>query len=147
MVYKRLLFIKKPKKKKLKIISNKLNNHLSIQQSKYYKLQNKTTSKIHTKNIIKILSTITKMSMKHELPTKLLLEIFSNVGRQSPKFLSNIKIRYTNLNSHLMFVTFTWPPHFSLLTTIYHVQNCGTKYCSPIFSLFTKFILWSRAQF
>ena len=107
MVYKRLLFIKKPKKKKLKIISNKLNNHLSIQQSKYYKLQNKTTSKIHTKNIIKILSTITKMSMQHELPTKLLLEIFSNVGRQSPKFLSNIKIRYTNLNSHLMFVTFT----------------------------------------
>ena len=79
MVYKRLLFIKKPKKKKkqLKIISNKLNNHLSIQQSKYYKLQNKSTSKIHTKNIIKILSTITKMSMQHELPTKLLLEIFS----------------------------------------------------------------------
>ena len=45
--------------------------------------------------------------MQHELPTKLLLEIFSNVGRQSPKFLGNIKIKYTNLNSHLMFVTFT----------------------------------------
>ena len=44
---------KKKEKKKRKIIANKLNNHLSVQQSKHYKLQNKTTSKIHTKNIIK----------------------------------------------------------------------------------------------
>ena len=43
-------------KKKKKKNANKLNNHSSIQQSKHYKLQNKTTSKIHTKNIIKILS-------------------------------------------------------------------------------------------
>ena len=42
--------------KKKKKNANKLNNHSSIQQSKHYKLQNKTTSKIHTKNIIKILS-------------------------------------------------------------------------------------------
>ena len=47
------------------------------------------------------------MSMQHELPIELLLKIFSNVGRQSPKFLGNIKMRYTNLNSHLIFVTFT----------------------------------------
>ena len=43
----------KKKKEKRKIIANKLNNHLSVQQSKHYKLQNKTTSKIHTKNITK----------------------------------------------------------------------------------------------
>ena len=48
-----------------------------------------------------------KMSIQHELPIELLLEIFSNVGRQSPKFLGNIKMRYTILNSQLMFVTFT----------------------------------------
>ena len=40
---------KNQKKKQLKIIANKFNNHSSIQQSKHYKLQNKTT-----KNIIKI---------------------------------------------------------------------------------------------
>ena len=45
--------------------------------------------------------------MQRELPKELLLEIFSNIGRQLPKFLGNIKMRYTNLNSHLMFVTFT----------------------------------------
>ena len=44
---------KKKKRKKRKIIANKLNNHSSVQQSKHYKLQNKTTSKIHNKNIIK----------------------------------------------------------------------------------------------
>ena len=49
-------FYSQKKKKKRKIIANKLNNHSSVQQSKHYKLQNKTTSKIHTKNIIKILS-------------------------------------------------------------------------------------------
>ena len=44
---------KKPKKKKLTIIANKFNNHLSIQQSKHYKLQNKTTKKYtpYTHNI------------------------------------------------------------------------------------------------
>ena len=36
---------KKTKKKKLTIIANKFNNHSSIQQSKHYKLQNKTTKK------------------------------------------------------------------------------------------------------
>ena len=45
---------KPKKKKKLKIIANKFNNHSSIQQSKHYKLPNKTTTKIHTKNSIKI---------------------------------------------------------------------------------------------
>ena len=30
------------------MIANKFNNHSSIQQSKHYKLQNKTTKKIHT---------------------------------------------------------------------------------------------------
>ena len=36
---------KKNPKKKLKIIANKFNNHSSIQQSKHYKLHNKTTKK------------------------------------------------------------------------------------------------------
>ena len=35
----------KTQKKKLTIIANKFNNHSSIQQSKHYKLQNKTTTK------------------------------------------------------------------------------------------------------
>ena len=48
-----------------------------------------------------------KMSILHELPTKVLLEIFSNVGRQLPKILGNIKMRYRILNSQLMSVTFT----------------------------------------
>ena len=36
---------KNPKKKKLTIIANKFNNYSSIQQSKHYKLQHKTTRK------------------------------------------------------------------------------------------------------
>ena len=67
------------------------------------KQQKNTHQKYHNNT----LSTITKMSMQHELPTELLHEIFSNVERPSPKFLGNIKIKYTNLNSNLMFVTFT----------------------------------------
>ena len=81
------------------------------------------------------------MSIQYELPTELLLKIFFNDGRQLPKFLGNIKMRYTNLNSHIIFVTFTRTLHFFSTNTIYHIQNCGTKYCSPIFSLFINFIL------
>ena len=47
------------------------------------------------------------MSMQYELPIELLLEIFFNVGRQLPKFLGNIKMRYTNLNLHIILFTFT----------------------------------------
>ena len=32
---------------------------------------------------------------------------------------------------------------FSLLITINHIQNCGTKYWNPIFALFINFLLWS----
>ena len=49
-------YSKRNPKKKLTIIANKFNNHSSIQQSKHYKLQNKTTKKYththtHTQNI------------------------------------------------------------------------------------------------
>ena len=36
---------------------------------------------------------------------------------------------------------------FSLLITINHIQNYGTKYWNLIFSLFINFLLWSSAQF
>ena len=39
------IYSKKKPQKKLKIIANKFNNHSSIQQSKHYKLHNKTTKK------------------------------------------------------------------------------------------------------
>ena len=49
--------------------------HSSIKQAKYY-----NTNQKYLKNT---LYTITKMSIQHELPIELLLEIFSKVGRQS----------------------------------------------------------------
>ena len=36
---------------------------------------------------------------------------------------------------------------FSLLITINHIQNCGTKYWNLIFSLFINFLLWHSVQF
>ena len=36
---------------------------------------------------------------------------------------------------------------FSLLITINHIQNCGTKYWNLIFSLFINFLLWCSVQF
>ena len=61
------------------------------------------------------------MSIQYELLIELLVKIFSNVGRQSPKFLADVKTRYTYLNSQLIYVTFTSTLHISLL--IYRPQT------------------------
>jgi hypothetical protein len=47
---------------------------------------------MQTKKKITVLHQI--MQNTKELPEEILLQIFANLGRESPKYLGNIKIRY-----------------------------------------------------